>query len=138
MADGARQRDVSRWSAPAGELRTVKLITLLSTAAALTLTAAGTAQAADLTPTDAQALEASLGADAVGSYLAGGQIVVNVTNQGAAKKVEAAGGVAKIVKHSKAQLEGVEQTIKVAANVPGMAWAIDPEENKVVVTLDAS
>src|SRR4051795_12146916 len=138
MADGARQRDVSRWSAPAGELRTVKLITLLSTAAALTLTAAGTAQAADLTPNNAQALEESLGADAAGSYVDGDQIVVNVTNQGAAKKVEAAGGIAKVVKHNKAELENIEQTLDVAAKVPGSAWAIDPVENKVVVTLDDS
>jgi streptogrisin D len=116
----------------------VKLITLLSTAAALTMTAAGTAQAADLTPTEAQSLEQSLGADAAGSYVDGNQVVVNVTNQGAAKKVEAAGGQARVVKHSKAELGHVEQTIKVAATTPGMAWAADPKENKVVVTLDDS
>src|SRR4051812_16819511 len=119
MADGARQRNVCRSSGPPGELRTVKLITLLSTAAALSLTAAGTAHAADLTPAETPALEESLGADAAGSYVDGGQIVVNVTSQGAAKKVEAAGGIAKLVKHSKGELERIEQTLDVAARVAG-------------------
>jgi streptogrisin D len=115
----------------------VKLITLLS-AAALTLTAAGTAQAADLTANDAAALEASLGAEAAGRYVDGNQVVVNVTNRGAAKKVEAGGGIATLVKYTEAELENVEQTLDVAAKVPGSAWAIDPVENKVVVTLDDS
>jgi len=116
----------------------MKLITVLSTAAALSLTAAGSAQAAGLEPTRAQALEQSLGADAAGSYVDGDQIIVDVTNQGAAKKVQAAGGTARIVKHSEGELEDIEQTIKVAANVPGTAWAIDPLANQVVVTLDHS
>jgi streptogrisin D len=115
----------------------VKLITFVSTAALLFATASA-AQAAEITPTTAASFEQSLGADGAGTYLQDGKVVVNVTDQAAAEKVEDAGAVAKVVENSDAELNRVEQTIKVAAAAPGMAYAVDPTENKVVVTLDAS
>jgi streptogrisin D len=115
--------------------KTLKLI--VTTLAALALTA-GTAQANDLTPTEAQQVEQALGAKGAGTYLENGRPVVNVTDEAAANQVEAAGGAARVVEHSDAELNAVQQTIKVAANVPGSAWAIDPVDNQVVVTLDDS
>ena len=110
---------------------------LLSTLAAFAL-ATGSAHAADLPATEAEAVADELGSKAAGTYYdaASDEMVVNVTDQNAAKKVRAAGGIAKLVEHSGAELEQVKATIDTAANVPGMAWAIDPVENKVVVTVD--
>ena len=119
-------------------MRSSKLITLATLAFALT---AGTAQAADLTPAKAEAVADALGdAKTAGTYLdaASDEMVIAVTDQAAAEKVEAAGGIAKVVEHSTDELEQVKATVDTAANVPGMAWAIDPEENKVVITVDAS
>ncbi|MDA0174355.1 S1 family peptidase [Solirubrobacter taibaiensis] len=113
----------------------MKLISFVSTAAVLMFTASA-AQAADLSTTEAQKLESSLGAQGAGVYVDGGETVVNVTSETAAEQVEAAGATAKIVEHSDAELARVDQTIKVTGNVPGMSWAVDPVENKVVVTLD--
>ena len=113
----------------------MKLISFVSTAAVLMFTASA-AQAADLSATEAQKLESSLGAQGAGVYVDGGETVVNVTSEAAAEQVEAAGATAKVVEHSDAELAQVDQTIKVAGNVPGMSWAVDPVENKVVVTLD--
>jgi streptogrisin D len=118
-------------------LRHSKLLTLTTLAFALT---AGTAQAADLTPTKAEAVENALGSKGAGTFFdaAQGEYVVNVTDAAAAETVEAAGGTAKLVEHSDAELNEVKQTIDTSANVTGMAWAIDPAENKVVITVDSS
>ena len=118
-------------------MRHSKLLTLTTLAFALT---AGSAQAADLSPAKAEAVEDSLGAKGAGAYFdaAQGEIVVNVTDDAAAQKVRAAGGTPKIVEHSDAELGQVKETIDTSANVTGMAWAVDPEENKVVITVDAS
>jgi len=118
-------------------LRHSKLLTLTTLAFALT---AGSAQAADLSPAKAEAVEGSLGAKGAGAYFdaAEGEIVVNVTDDAAAQKVRAAGGTPKLVEHSDAELDQVKQTIDTSANVAGMAWAVDPEENRVVITVDAS
>ena len=134
-ADGLRQPFVCRVSARLDGLRAVKLITFVSTAAVLMATAA-TAQAADLSATEAQQLESSLGAQGAGVYVDGGEAVVNVTSEAAAEQVEAAGATAKLVEHSDAELARVNETIKVAGNVPGMSWGTDPVTNQVVVTLD--
>ena len=118
-------------------MRSSKLLTLTTLAFALT---AGSAQAADLTPAKAQAVADSLGDKGAGAYFDStrGEIVVAVTDEAAADKVEAAGGTAEIVENSTADLEAVTETIDTSANVPGMAWAVDPQENKVVITVDQS
>ena len=121
-------------------MRTSTLLAIASSVTALALTA-GPAQAADLSPSKAEAVVKSLGATAAaGAYFdsARDEIVVAVTDQAAADKVQAAGGTAEIVEHSAAELEEVKETIDTSANVTGMAWAVDPEENKVVITVDAS
>jgi streptogrisin D len=119
-------------------LRHSKLLTL--TTLAFALAAAGSAQAADLTASKAEAVENSLGSKGAGTFFdaAQGEYVVNVTDAAAADKVRAAGGTAKVVAHSDAELNEVKKTIDTSANVTGMAWAIDPAENKVVITVDAS
>ena len=123
--DARRQELVCRSSAPPGELRGVKLISFVSTAAVLMFTASA-AQAADLSATEAQKLESSLGAQGAGVYVDGGETVVNVTSEAAAEQVEAAGATAKVVEHSDAELAQVDETIKVAGNVPGMSWGTRP------------
>jgi streptogrisin D len=117
----------------------IAVSTLASAVAAFAL-AAGSAQAAGLSAAKAQALSDALGDQAAGTYFDAAQdaVIVDVTDDAAAKRVEKAGGVARRVKHSGAELARVKEKIDVAANVPGMAWAIDPVENKVVISLDDS
>jgi streptogrisin D len=81
-----------------------------------------------------------LSATSAGVYLdaATGRMVVAVTDAAAAAKVRAAGGVAKIVKYSTADLTRVMNAIEKAAAVVGTARATDPVTNQVVVTVDRS
>jgi streptogrisin D len=117
----------------------IALSTLASGVAALALLA-GPAQAAEMSPKGAQALAEALGAKSAGAYFDASRdaMVVAVTDQAAAQKVRAAGGIARVVEHSAAELKRVDATIAVAANVPGMAWGVDAVENKVVVSVDES
>jgi streptogrisin D len=88
---------------------------------------------------DATALAESLGADrAAGTYLdqATGQMVVNVTDPTAAREVRAAGGVAKLVTHSTADLERVTAALEAAPTITGTAWGVDAVANQVVVSAD--
>jgi streptogrisin D len=112
---------------------------LASTVAAFALTAVP-AHAAGISPAKAQEIADGLGAKGAGDYYdpASDAMVVAVTDDAAALKVKAAGGIARVVEHSTADLERIKKTIDVAANVPGMAWAIEPQENKVVVSVDDS
>jgi streptogrisin D len=108
-----------------------------------------------LTPTAAQAAPAALGAadastaialgDELGARSAGvyldaatGRMVVTVTDAAAAARVRAAGGVAKVVKHSAAHLTRVMDAIEKSAAVAGTARATDPVTNQVVVTVDST
>ena len=117
----------------------IALGTLASGVTALALLA-GPAQAAEMSPKGAQALADALGAKGAGVYLDASRdaMVVAVTDQAAAQQVRAAGGIARVVEHSTDELERIDAKIAVAANVPGMAWAVDPVENKVVVSVDES
>ena len=117
----------------------IALSTLVSGVAALALHA-GPAQAAEISPKGAQALADALGAKGAGAYFDASRdaMVVAVTDQAAAQQVRAAGAIARVVEHSTDELESVDAKIAVAANVPGMAWAVDPVENKVVVSVDES
>jgi streptogrisin D len=63
-------------------------------------------------------------------------MVVAVTDRGAAGKVRAAGGIARIVAHSAASLARINAEIENATNITGTAWGVDPVENKVVVSID--
>ncbi|MFF8286646.1 S1 family peptidase [Streptomyces albus] len=72
-----------------------------------------------------------------GSYYdaAARKLVVNVTNQAAKEKAEAAGARARIVEHTMAQLDSAKDALT-AKNIPGTARAVDVRTNKVVVTAD--
>src|SRR5918998_5839686 len=104
------------------------------------LGAAGSAQAAGLSPARAEALADRLGARAAGTYFDRSRdaMVVAVTHRATAAKVRAAGGAAQIVEHSAAELDRVGAELMTVTDIPGTAWGIDPVENKVVVSVDDS
>jgi streptogrisin D len=104
------------------------------------LFAVSPAQAA-LTPlsTDAATtLADSFGADRnAGSYVdSSGATVVNVTDAAAASAVKAAGGKARIVKRSGADLASL--TARLDKGVTGTAWWVDPVSNQVVIDVDTT
>ena len=86
------------------------------------------------------ALSDKLGAKSAGTYLdaATGRMVVAVTDGAAAATVRAAGGFAKVVKYSAADLSRVTATIEKTAAVVGTARSTDPVTNQVVVTVDST
>lgn len=98
-----------------------------------------TGPATGLTAT-AEALVGKLGSGSAGSYLDSvtGRMVVTVTNRAAANRVRAAGLIAKLVKHSGAELRAVTTTLMKSTGIPGTAWAVDPRVNAVVVSMDQS
>jgi streptogrisin D len=63
------------------------------------------------------------------------KLVVNVTDDAAAKRVEAAGAEAKVVKHTMAQLNSVKDSLT-KMDVVGTSRAVDVKTNKVVLTAD--
>jgi len=65
-----------------------------------------------------------------------GAIVVNVTDDAAARQVKAAGGQARIVSRSAADLAAL--TRKLDKGVTGTAWSVDPVTNQVVIDVDAT
>ncbi|MFD6435588.1 S1 family peptidase [Streptomyces venezuelae] len=86
----------------------------------------------------ASSLGEELGAEAAGTYYdaKAKTLVVNVLNESAADAVESAGGKARIVENSLAELKSARATLDDKAAVPGTSWAMDPATNKVVVTVD--
>jgi streptogrisin D len=112
------------------------------------LLAPSAAHAAPATPAALGAADAStaialsdkLGARSGGAYLdaATGRMIVAVTDDAAAATVRAAGGVARVVKYSAADLARVTATIEKTAAVVGTARATDPVTNQVVVTVDST
>ncbi|MGW6529543.1 S1 family peptidase [Streptomyces venezuelae] len=86
----------------------------------------------------ASSLGKELGADAAGTYYdaKAKALVVNVLNESAADAVESAGGKARIVENSLAELKSARATLDDKAAVPGTSWAMDPATNKVIVTAD--
>jgi streptogrisin D len=88
----------------------------------------------------AVALSTELGAASGGVYIDAdtGRMVVTVTDATAAKRVRAAGAIAKTVKFSAAQLDAVFTRLEKTADVVGTARATDPITNQVVVTVDST
>ncbi|MFF3646418.1 S1 family peptidase [Streptomyces sp. NPDC002564] len=86
----------------------------------------------------ASTLTKDLGADAAGTYYdaKAKALVVNVLDKSAAEAVESAGGKARIVENSLAELKSARATLDDKAAVPGTSWAMDPATNTVVVTAD--
>ncbi|MFI7245400.1 S1 family peptidase [Streptomyces qinglanensis] len=65
------------------------------------------------------------------------QLVVNVTDDAAKEKVEAAGARARVVQHTLSQLTSAKKTLT-EDDVTGTARAVDVKANKVVVTADST
>ncbi|MFI7289072.1 S1 family peptidase [Streptomyces anulatus] len=88
----------------------------------------------------ATALDRDLGADAAGSYYdtTAKTLVVNVVDEAGAEQVRQAGGKARIVENSLAELKSARQTLTDKATIPGTSWAVDPVSNKVLVTADST
>ncbi|MFD9907135.1 S1 family peptidase [Streptomyces sp. NPDC059063] len=86
----------------------------------------------------ASSLDKELGADGAGTYYdaKAKQLVVNVLDVSAAKTVESAGGKARVVENSLAELKSARAALTDKASIPGTSWATDPATNKVVVTAD--
>ena len=117
---------------------------LALTAGALLLPGAGAATAAPAAAPSAAraqataALVARLGEHTAGSYYdaAARHFVVNITDPSAAAPVRAAGAVPRSVRYSTARLRAATTLLTQRARIPGTAWAIDPRQDKVVVTID--
>ncbi|MFB9393696.1 S1 family peptidase [Streptomyces coeruleoprunus] len=88
----------------------------------------------------ASSLDERLGADAAGAYYdtKSRTLVVNVVDEQDAETVRQAGGKARVVEHSLAELKSARQALKTRATIPGTSWAVDPVTNKVIVTADST
>ncbi|WLQ47442.1 S1 family peptidase [Streptomyces poriferorum] len=86
----------------------------------------------------ATGLGKDLGTDAAGAYYdaTARNLVMNVVDEAAAERVRQAGGRARVVQNSLAELKSARQTLTGKATIPGTSWAVDPVSNKVVVTAD--
>ncbi|MGW0937182.1 S1 family peptidase [Streptomyces sp. NPDC002666] len=86
----------------------------------------------------ATGLGKDLGTDAAGAYYdaSSKHLVMNVVDEAAAEQVRQAGGRARVVQNSLAELKSARQTLTGKATIPGTSWAVDPVSNKVVVTAD--
>jgi streptogrisin D len=102
------------------------------------------AQAAPAAPAAAPAVSAdvqsvqladALGTRAAGSYVSGGKLIVNVTDEATAAQVRASGATPKFVARSGAQLAAAESALLKAPAVVGTAIATDPITNQVVLTV---
>ncbi|GAA4544008.1 S1 family peptidase [Amycolatopsis samaneae] len=93
------------------------------------------AQIQEAAITQASQVADGLGAASGGVYLDNGKAVVNVLDDAAAQKVQAAGLTAKKVAHSFAALTGVKESMDTVRNVPQTTWGIDTRTNQVVVTV---
>ncbi|MFE0025681.1 S1 family peptidase [Amycolatopsis sp. NPDC059021] len=125
---------------------TRKSLTLLAAVSTAALVAGVCSQPAAAQPADlAQLQQASvrhaaqvaqtLGMAFGGYYLDHGKAVINVLDDAAVRRVEAAGLTAKKVKHSFAALTGVKNSLDRIHDVPQTAWGIDTRANQVVVTI---
>jgi len=112
--------------------------------AAALVVAAGLTQASvaqgKISDARAQQLEKDLGEKSAGIYYDkdDDNIVVTVTDEASAKKARAAGAIARIVSRSRAKLDSVNVGLRKKIRTAGTSWGIDPVENKVVFTFDAS
>jgi len=122
--------------------RTSFRIAAVAAAALLTTGAVATtaAQAAPKTPDRAAvaSLVDRLGSHTAGSYLDHGTQIVTVTTNSAAEQVRSAGLTPKLVKYSMQHLHQITADLAAAKTIPGTAWAIDPSNDRVIVTADST
>ena len=87
----------------------------------------------------AETLADRLGSRSAGSYLdRDGKLVVTVADDGAAQVVRRAGAVPRKVARSGADLEKITAAFERSLDVPGTAWAVHPDSNQVVLSVDES
>jgi streptogrisin D len=100
----------------------------------------GPAGARSVVPQAVTAVADALGDRTAGTYLdrVSGNVVVTVTDEAAAASVRATGAVARVVAHSRAQLDQATADLGTNASIPGTAWAVDPVTNQVVVSYDST
>lgn len=110
--------------------------------AATTLLAAPASAAT--TPSDpaalAEILADRLGSRSAGSYLDhdSGELVVTVADDAAARIVRRSGAVPRKVARSGADLEKITAAFDRSLDVSGTAWAVHPDNNQVVPSVDES
>ena len=117
---------------------------IVTAAATLAMTGATAAQARPETPDPTPAVTAKaiqvakqLGSRSAGTYLdAGHRLVVTVTTDADARKVQVAGGIAKKVARGGAELQRVQTRLGQTIRIPGTAWYVDPRTDQVVVSVD--
>ncbi len=87
----------------------------------------------------AEALERSLGARAVGTWIdqVSGRLVVNVTDAAAAAQVERAGATGRIVSQDRRELASSEKSAVATLGRSVISSHVDPVTNTVVVTVPA-
>lgn len=116
-----------------------RAVVALAASGLVSLALVGTpAQAASptLNAVDAGTLATDLGS--AGSYLdaSTGAMVVTVTSEADAQQVRNAGGTARVVQFSGADLQAAVDRLNRDALIPGTAWSVDPATNQVVVNTD--
>jgi streptogrisin D len=119
-------------------LRLPTVLAALLAALVVSVTPTGAAEPQDVRVRAAVAsLADRLGERTAGSYLdEDGELVVTVTDDGAARIVEAAGGVPRRVERGAAELAAAAGVLAEEAAIPGTAWGVDPAANQVLVTHD--
>lgn len=81
-----------------------------------------------------------LGSRSAGSYLDSttGKLVVTVADGAAAQTVSRAGAVPKVVARSGGYLNQIATELRSSVRVAGTAWAVQPDANQVVLSVDDS
>lgn len=126
---------------PLPMLRRAVITTASCALMATGLLAAPAEAAPELRIEDAPGLVRELGADRTGgAYLdrATGKVVVTITDEAARDEVVEAGGVARVVEHSAAELGDATSALNRDVNIPGTTWGTDAQTNQVVVEADSS
>jgi streptogrisin D len=116
-------------------MRVTRRIALIGASAAAFIAVLPTQAQAAPTLYSLAALPGVMGEDqTAGSFFDGTRMVINVTTEAAAARVEAAGGTARLVAHSTRELNTLISTLN--TGVTGTVWSVDPVTNQVVVDTD--
>jgi streptogrisin D len=88
----------------------------------------------------ATTMQSELSDDVAGAYRHSvtGRLVVNVTDNNAAKRARKAGADPRMVTRSGTQLRAATDDLDRSAAIPGTSWSIDPMNNQVHVTADST
>jgi streptogrisin D len=87
----------------------------------------------------ASKIDSQFGDRTAGSYVDdSGKVVVNVTDAATAASVTATGATPRYVKHTGAELNAADESLKSTLKTVGTAFAVDPVSNQIVVTADST